>query len=298
MRLLLILLAVLSLAPAAGARLLSESFPFQGGVREFLLYVPDTLAASPGTHPLVIVLHGGGGTAAEVRRATRHGFETLADRAGFLVLYPQAEGRIWDTGEGAVSAGLKSRRDDLGFLKALISATAQRYPVDRTRIFATGISRGGHAAYMLACRAPGLIRAIAPVAMTLPRGLERDCAKGPPVGLLLIQGTADPLVPYGGGQVTVLGRRRDAVMSAEATFELFSKRNRCGTQTLLSRVGAVDRLMREGCTVPTRLDRVNGGGHSWPGGRSALPRITGATNADISAPAEIWAFFSRFPPGP
>lgn len=295
LRLILPLLAALFTAPAAQAKLLAQVLPFGGVTRHYLLYVPDRLAGHPGPRPLVVVLHGGGGTDAEVRRSTRERFDRLADRAGFLVLYPDAIGRIWDTGEGEVSSALRPRRDDLGFLKAAIAATRAAYPVDPGRVFATGISRGAHASYMLGCEAPGLIRAIAPVAMTLPEGLKAACARGMPLGFLLIEGTADPIVPYGGGRVSVLGRQRDRVISAEATLDLFRSRNGCRAAASVTPVGAVDRMSWARCTVPTQFDRVNGGGHSWPSGRQVLPRaIVGTTNRDISAPDEIWAFFSRF----
>lgn len=294
LRLFLPLLFALLTTPAAHAQLLSRTLPFGGLTRQFSLYIPASLAAHPGPRPLLLVLHGGGGSAAEVRRSTRERFEALAEADGFLVLYPVAIGHMWDTGEGEVSARLTPRRDDLGFLKVAISATEAAYPIDRGRLFATGISRGGHAAYMLGCEAPGLIRAIAPVAMTLPGGLRAACASGPPLPILLIQGTADPLVPYQGGRVHFLGLERDSVMSAIATLALFRARNSCGPSETTDRIGAVDRIAFTGCAAPTRFDRVNGGGHGWPGGRPALPRILGPTNMDISAPDEIWAFFSRF----
>jgi polyhydroxybutyrate depolymerase len=135
--------------------------------------------------------------------------------------------------------------------------------------------------------------------MTLPVGLSDDCATGAPLGVLLIQGTADPLVPYSGGRVTVMGRGRDTVLSADATLALFAARNRCTADSANVPIGAVDRLTWQGCAAPTRLDRVNGGGHTWPSGRHALPGwLVGPTNTDISAPDEIWAFFSGFPGRP
>lgn len=93
-----------------------------------------------------------------------------------------------------------------------------------------------------------------------------------------------------------MGRARDTVLSADSTMAVFAARNRCATNSLTVPVGAVDRLTWQGCAVPTRLDRVNGGGHTWPSGCLALPGwLVGPTNTDVSAPDEIWAFFSGFP---
>ncbi|WP_102226938.1 alpha/beta hydrolase family esterase [Acidimangrovimonas sediminis] len=290
----LLFLLLLCLPAEAQAGLERHTLRSGGVTRHYLLYVPDMPARFSGPRPLVLVLHGGGGTDRGTIRATKGRFDQLAEAEGFLVLYPQAVGRMWDTGEGDVSAGLSPHRDDLAFLKAAIAATGARHAVDPHRIFATGISRGGHASYMLGCEAPGLIRAIAPVEMPLPEGLRATCRRGPPLPILLIQGTADPIAPYGGGRVHLGKRQRDRVMSAPATMALFAARNHCGGTAPATRTGAVDRLSWQGCAAPTRLDRVEGGGHNWPGGVPRLPRILGPTNTDISAPYEIWAFFRQF----
>ncbi|MBS0563672.1 MAG: hypothetical protein JSR87_04095 [Proteobacteria bacterium] len=293
MRLLNAALSVLLLSQPAEAGIERLQMAFDGARRDYLLYVPERLPDGP--RPLVLVLHGGGGSAAEVRRSTGGRFDELAERDGFLVLYPDAVGRIWDTGSGEISERLSPRRDDLGFLTGLIARVSADHVVDRRRIFATGVSRGGQASYMLGCRTKGLIRAIAPVSMTLPLSQERDCASGAPLGFLLVEGTADPVVPYDGGRVTVFGRARDRVRSADDTVAVFLRRNGCTGLSEMRRSGAVARLAGRDCRAPVRLDRVEGGGHGWPGKGAALPRwLAGPMNHDISAPDEIWDFFRRF----
>lgn len=158
MRTILTILLTLLLAPAARASRQSHDIEVQGLARHYLLYVPDSLPTHPGPRPLVVMLHCGGGTAAEVRRSTKDRFDALAEANGFLVLYADAIDRMWDTGEGEVSAALRHPRDDLKFPQAAIAETESRLSVDRSRIFATGISRRGHARYLLTCSAPGLIR--------------------------------------------------------------------------------------------------------------------------------------------
>ncbi len=269
--------------------------PFDGATRHYLLYVPDSLASHPGARPLVIVLHGGGGTDAEVRRSTKQGFDALAEANGFLVLYPNAIGRLWDTGEGEISSNLAPRRDDTGFISAAVKQVGTEFTLDRQRIFATGVSRGGQMSYALACNTPGLIRAIAPVSMTLPDGLAPACKTGAPLGVLLIEGTADPIVPYDGGRITIFNRQRDSVLSAAATMATFASRNHCDAEKPLPPTGAVQRQVWLGCSAPLRLDRVEGGGHGWPSGRRLMHlTFVGQTNTDIDAPTEIWHFFSRF----
>ncbi|MBI1220867.1 MAG: hypothetical protein GC186_20275 [Rhodobacteraceae bacterium] len=292
-----LVVAILSVTalPAVAAPIRQVHMVFDRMNRDYLLYVPDSLARHPGPRPLVMVLHGGGGTAREVRNSTHHRFDALAEANGFVVVYPDAIGRIWDTGSGEISDGLTPRRDDLGFLKAVVTQLEAELPIDRSRIFATGLSRGGHASYMLGCESGGMFRAIAPVSMTLPAAMAAACAKGPPLGGLLIEGTADPIVPYDGGRVTVLHRARDTVLSVAATMTLFAARDGCGAAAPMAATGAVQRDAWRGCTAPVRLDRVVGGGHSWPSGLDVLPHwIVGKTNTDIVAADEIWGFFSQF----
>lgn len=288
-RFMIAVLALLLGAFPAWAGIERQEMSFGGVARSYLLYVPDGL--SPGPHPLVLVLHGGGGSAREVRRSTRGRFEALADRDGFLVLYPDAIGRIWDTGVGEISSRQEPHRDDLEFLLALIEQVSDAHAVDARRVFAAGISRGGQAAYMLGCRSGGVIRAVAAVSMTLPAAEAENCAAGGPLGFLLIEGTADPIVPYDGGRVTVFGRARDRVLSADQTMALFERRNGCRGETNLGRSGAVTRSAGRACRAPVMLDRVEGGGHGWPSGRNLPGLLVGATNGDMSGPDEIWAFF-------
>lgn len=289
------LMLALALSPvAARAELSARSLDHDGLKRSYSLYVPKALARYSGPRPLVLVLHGGGGSSREVRYSTRGRFETLAEQNGFLVVYPEAVSRIWDTGGGQISANLRQRSDDAGFLVAAIEAVARDYPVDRARIFATGVSRGGMESYALACTRPGLIRAIAPVAMPLPEASAQDCARGAPLGFLLVHGTADPFVPYQGGPINLGRRDRDRVRSAEETVALFARRNGC-SGTVTERIGSIRHEDKTGCAAPTGFYSVVGGGHGWPGGRKVMPGgRAGPVNTDISSPDVIWAFFSRF----
>jgi polyhydroxybutyrate depolymerase len=292
-RFILLILALLCPPAGAFADLTQATLTHDGIDRTFRLYVPE-LAAHGTALPLVVVLHGGGGSAREVIYSTRGRFNALAERDGFLVLYPDAIGRVWDTGGGLISGTLKPRRDDDGFIRAAIAEVARQYAVDAQRVFVTGVSRGGMESYALACANPGLVRAIAPVAMPLPNASAKACARGPALGFLLIHGTADPFVPYAGGPINLGRRDRDRVTSAPGSYEAFLRRNGCrGDQT--TRKGSVEIHDATGCATPTGFASVGGGGHGWPGGRKVLPGgRAGPVSTDISAPDLIWEFFRRF----
>jgi polyhydroxybutyrate depolymerase len=265
------------------------SFQLDGQVRRYIVHAPDT--GTGRAMPLVLMLHGGFGSASQILRHQGGEMNRLAEEAGFIVVYPEAVGRSWDFGEGAVSAGRRGHHvDDLAYLTAVIDRVAVAYPVDRERVFATGISQGGQASFFLACKRPGLIRAIAPVSMSLPDFLADDCARMPPTPVLMMNGTADRLVPYDGGPITVDRRDRGNVLGAEATLALLRQRNGCSGAPVTKRIGSVER--REwSCAAPLVHYKIGGGGHNWPPYGGTLRKD--GINTDIHASVEVLAFFSR-----
>lgn len=299
-------LAAGSLAGPRGGgagKLTEHSFVYQGRERNYLLYTPRDAERLSGRRPLVLAIHGGAGTHRAMMRLTRRAFHSLADRDGFFVVYPNAVARYWDFGEGAVSEALARRADDLGYFRAVLDAVGERFPIDPRRVFATGISRGGQASYFLACKLPGRIRAIAAFAMPLPDFLEDDCSSGPPVGVAIVNGTADPQVPYDGGRIEVLGHDRGAVLSTDATAALFRRRNGCKPQPTGEEVldGAEDGTRVEKTTwgscdgAPVAVYRVDGGGHTWPSGVQYLPeRVVGKVSRDVDGAVLAWELFRSF----
>lgn len=293
----LFLLLVPGLGLAQDNRLQRHTLSHDGQNRLYLSYVPSDGNALRGLRPLVVVLHGGGGTARQISRGTKRVFDQWADRRGFFVVYPNAIDKMWDTGGGFISGTLSPRRDDLGFLERVIDEMAARHPIDTSRVFATGISRGGHASFMLACRS-SKVRAIAVVAMNLPKQLTADCTGTRATGLLLINGTEDPIVPYDGGRIVALRKPRDFVEPVERTLAIFGRRNRCAKAAKTQRIntandGTVVEHQTWNCrAAPMSLFKVVGGGHTWPSERSILPeRLVGRVSRDIVATDQIVRFF-------
>ncbi|WP_168770583.1 alpha/beta hydrolase family esterase [Flavimaricola marinus] len=271
-----------------------------GGInRQFLVHVPANVAPRPGA---VLVFHGGRGTAEGIMETS--GMNVASDQGGFLAVYPQAaaEGSRWVSGSGVAAGG----PDDVAFVRAMIDTLEQRYNVDPGRVFGTGISSGGVMLHGMACQAPGVLRAIAPVAAHLTEDVRAGCAPSQGTPIMMFSGTADPLMVYNGGQATLAIARNsapegasDPVVSAPDTIAFWAARNGCG--------GASSSELRDasndGTTVTqisyscganrTYLFRVNGGGHAWPGSGTSR-RISGPTSQDISATATMVQFFRDY----
>jgi len=298
LRLILMLLAFPS--PVATAAATSERSLQAGGLRRaFRTYMP-AVVASPA--PLVFVLHGGGGTARQMERSVS--FNALADRFGFVVIYPDAVDRNWNDGRNA--ANIRSQReavDDVGFIATLIDVLSREMRIDRRRIFATGISNGGFMSQRLAVDLSERIAAIAPVASGMAPALAARFPPKGPVSVLVMNGTRDPLVPYHGGRVL---RDRGETMDTDEIIRIWVQHNRCpppGMTVVLPDNDPADgtrvrKTTYTGCAgrAEVALYAIEGGGHTWPGGSQYLPRgIIGRVCRDIDATRVIWEFFAAHP---
>ncbi|HEX4994402.1 MAG TPA: PHB depolymerase family esterase [Methylomirabilota bacterium] len=289
-----------ALTAAAGGATQAHTLEVGGLTRSYLLHVPPTLPAGPA--PLVLVFHGGGGNGPGIERLTR--FSELADREGVLIAYPEGVGRNWYDGR-EFSSGSRAHReriDDVGFVAALLDVVARAYAVDPRRIYATGISNGAVFSHYLAAHLSPRIAAIAPVVGGIADPPDAWLRPERPVSVLILQGTTDPLVPYRGGAIA-FGRGR--IIDTEEAARRWARldgaapeprptalaapgKDHCGGLRLTHSGG------RDGSEVV--LVRLDGGGHTWPGGPQYLPEgLIGRVCRDFSATAVIWEFFRTHP---
>lgn len=298
-------LLVASAAAAVEQPSVPRTLEVDGTARTYYLHVPPGLG--PGPVPVVLVFHGGGGNGPSTERLTR--FSALADREGFVVAYPEGVGRNWNDGrEFTSSRAHRDHVDDVGFVAALLDAIARVHPLDPRRVYATGISNGGIFSHYLAARLSARIAAIAPVVGGVADPPDPWFRPEQPVSVLILQGTADPLVPYRGGPISfgrgkiidteetarrwaaLNGASREPVQEALASGArpAASAKDRCGGVRLAYAGG------RDGSEVV--LVRLEGGGHTWPGGAQYLPEtLIGRVCRDFDATALIWDFFKAHP---
>jgi polyhydroxybutyrate depolymerase len=275
-----------------------------GQKRTYLTYVPQGLAKGV---PLVVVMHGSGENGAQMRIETAYGFERLADEHGFAVVYPNAHEGYWDACSivGAVSTN-ELNVDDMGFLAGLVDKLIAEIGVDTSRVFATGSSRGGSMALRLALEAPSKFRAVAAVSANVPVPENFKCK---PAGhgtssVMIMNGTKDPLVPFDGGEVNLLGLfyRNGKVLSARESGQYFANLNNIAgapetNEDRVTREIRVEHLLwRNGGSVEVELVATHGGGHGIPQLYRRHPRILGPSPRAPNGPAVIWAFFERQQP--
>ena len=260
-----------------------------GQKREYLLYVPATYDRAKPT-PLVISLHGGAMWPAAQMESSQ--WNKLADERSFIVVYPSGEAgdgpRAWNVNPGP---GLAT---DVRYISDLIDTLRAVYTIDPARIYANGLSNGGGMSFVLSCTLSDRIAAVGTVvaAQTLP---FEWCKDSTPVPMIAFYGTADPVVPYRGGESWVTPRPFPSATTWTADW---ARRNRCGAKPVDS-VIAADVVRREytGCAEDATvvLYTIRGGGHTWPGGKGMPDWLLGRTTRSIDATRELWNFFVQHP---
>lgn len=248
--------------------------PHGGLDRSYLLHVPP----APGPFPLVVMLHGAGGSADFAADET--GWSGLADREGFAVAYPEGVAvrpekvpkfltnpQEWHDGSG------RGRHDDVGFLLAVLDDLAG--VIDPGRVYLTGFSNGAGMAFRFAAEHADILAALAPVA---GHCWVVDPKPGRPVPTYYMVGDADPLVPLAGGTVRTPWGKVEARPAVADT---------------LGRWGKAIGQPPGSELFPVRV--IAGHGHHWPGGKGLLgERLGGPAATGVDATGEVWEFFRNF----
>jgi polyhydroxybutyrate depolymerase len=261
-----------------------QSITVDGSVRTYRLAVPAHYRPGWPT-PLILQFHGSGSDA--LQQSAYSGLPAAGAAAGYLVATPDAVGGTWDL------AAPGSSTADQRLVAALESDLAARYCVDRTRIYAAGISLGSEFATIVACDPADRIAAAGLVAAEY---LLRPCPG--PVDVLAFHGTADPIVPYATGAT---GRSVPGVpvVGALRNLEAWARLDRC-RPTPTTDVPAPDIVRRQwsGCSARSSvvLYTVVGGGHTWPGSPVVLSSAAfGPTTGAVSATRLMLRFFGDHP---
>jgi polyhydroxybutyrate depolymerase len=301
-----VLLAAIGLVRAAAAHPADDADPWPsldaGGLeRHYLLHLPAHFQAAAGPLPLVIVLHGAAGDARSTADMT--GFSPLADDDRFIAVYPEGTSigvepvrQTWNAGF-CCGAAVRNHVDDLGFLEALIDQLSADYPVDRHRVYVTGLSNGAMLAYRYAARYPDRIAAIAPVAGTIggtagadqpPIAIDRPRR---PVPVLIIHGMMDGYVLYRGGVSPNVGTPGRFNVSVDDAVRFWSAADGCAGRPMPSPTAGGRVIVQEFAhcrdRAEVRLVALTEGPHEWP---LAIAQPNGVEEPTAMV---IWNFFRQ-----
>ena len=264
--------------------------PFPEGQRSYRVYIPPSYSDDGDPFPLVVVMHGAGGTGADTEAFT--GFNALADTENLIVVYPDGLNHVWNDGRSGDPR--ISNVDDVYFLDNLVQYMEKMLHIDSDRVYAAGYSMGGMMAYRLACALPRDFAAVASVASTMPFYLLDICDSTVPIPVIVFQGTDDPVVPWTG--------IRNAYLSAAQTIGFWGNHNQCtggfAVESLPDSAPTdhtlVMRQELKDCAADMVLYGVYWGGHTWPGHPINVAEL-GQTSQDVDATALMWEFFNDHP---
>ncbi len=295
--------------PAAPGQLLKKSLKIDGTSRTYELYVPKRYDGKSAL-PLVIMLHGGGGTGKGTRETTR--WDHKAEKEGFLAAFPNAtrpdpdsppkfgkNSPIWNDGSGRLHAG-ENGAPDVRFLEALIDQVSRSYQVDARRIYMTGFSNGASMTFRAGMELSDRLAAVAPVAGAF---WIADPEIKSPLPLLYVTGTADTMNPLEGGMPKfargkrgIGGKKKPPVIDS---VRKWARAIGCdGKPSDEAEKNGVRKSRwgggRNGSEV--LFYRVEGMGHYWPGGDSELSAwMVGRDPGKLNGTDLAWEFFQSHP---
>ena len=276
----------------------------EGVEREYIIHVPENLNQDS---PIVFVIHGYTGSAEGIAAYT--GMNNIAEREGFIVVYPQ--GTIDSNGNTFFNVGYEFNDDspinDVSFIRELVRSISQEFNLKRKKAFATGMSNGGDMSYLLACTSSDLFKAVAPVAGVLMKGLKDSCELSSPVPIFEIHGTADKISLFEGDLNNEGGW--GAYYDLPSTIDFFAERyqltNKSVKQMTSKESGAdydifFERHWSDDLEEEVWMYRIEDGRHVWPGiklnwwNNPLAWFYFGSGNEDINASEEVWAFFKKY----
>jgi len=251
------------------------------GEREFYIYIPASIPKDRKA-PAVITFHGFKSDANGMRWLINS--DKIADKYGFIMVYPNAINKSWNVGRG--SGTIPSKVDDISYASALVDVIKARFPVDPQRVYAMGFSNGAQMVAAMACRVSGKLAAGGMVAHSMN---IQPCEPNHKLPIAMIHGAKDPYARFdGGGQGNIA--------SWKESLSFFRQVHEIGGEgkTILDKPTARCRNWAKDDKKPLVVGCVAlDGGHNWPGGLDFEVKRFGKVNREINATDFLFSFFSK-----
>jgi polyhydroxybutyrate depolymerase len=284
---------------------LNQPIFVQNNERQYHLYLP----ADSRTAPIVVLLHGNGGSNDQIlgltgTKAPHKVWLDIAQQENIILVVPNGaigpnDKRGWN--DCRTDAPTNPDTDDVRFISELVEFVQNSYGSGTTSVFSVGTSNGGFMSMRLAAEIPDTIDAIAILVASKP--VNSECIESVnPVSVLIMNGTNDPILPYYGGQIV---SNRGEVFSAAETVNYWINRNQTDLTASVLNIPNTD--PDDNSTV-IRYSHTNGinntavenyiitnGGHTEPSIAERYGNlyklVVGNQNGDIEMATEVWNFF-------
>jgi len=294
-----LVLVSFGMPPSAGEDdgLIAHQIVYEGLARQYFVHAPQSY--DPGRPTAVMILfHQDGASGSAIAELSQ--LNRVADKNGFLAVYPDSVKGAWNDGR-RMNRGYQF--DDVGFVDRLIRDLQLKWNADPARIYAAGFDGGGFFCQYLALKLPGRLAAVSSVAATLPELIYHKMQLRKPTPVFYILGMDDREVPFKEPEKKKRSKQpRDRLLTASAAVDFWLRGNRCSPraeQGMLADIDETDgtrvRWLRYAvCSKGSEvlLYGIEGGGHTWPGGYKQSSKL-GRTCMDIDGAEEIWKFCAR-----
>jgi polyhydroxybutyrate depolymerase len=269
--------------------------------RCYLLHVPARYDPAQSL-PLVVVLHGLASNGETIQKVT--GWDETADRESLIVVYP--DGTFYPLRWNA-NSNMNLVVDDVQFLRELVAQISMMVSVDPKRVYVNGFSNGATMSIVMGCQAADMVAAIG---LVDPGILTEETLEG------CSPARAVPGIEFvGTGGVGMMGRGETDrphreftpflgwLLKIDSNYEALPLRawgerwaalNGCAPLAEQLQVGdSVKRARYRNCQRDGEVVvyTLEGMGHQWPGGKPWPSWLMGASNGEINATKEMWAFF-------
>ena len=284
-------------APPTQGNYKTYSFTHDDLIRTYDVYIPSTLKKNTS---VFFLFHASRGNSKDMRSSTGYDFEYLAQEKGFLVVYPQGYKNHWnDCRATADYAANIQDIDDVGYFQQMIKSLEENYMINRKQLVVSGISNGGHMVFKLAHEIPKDILLYTSFAANLPVQDNNDCSLSQEeVNMIIFNGTNDPINPYDGGLVSILGNdSRGFVISAEETYNYW----RDLTSYEEEKIMTIPQLDSDSKTFVIKKESIGSkyvalyslvnGGHIYASPYLKSSRFVGESVRDINGAEEIYATY-------
>jgi polyhydroxybutyrate depolymerase len=228
--------------------------------RTYVLHIPPAYAGNRPA-PLIIDFHAIG-SSGQTESSTSP-YPAVTDPEGVIMAFPDGRegpaGNAWNVGPCCV-AGV----DDVKFATTLVDDIAKSVCIDRSRVYAVGVSVGGGMANYVACHAANVFAAVAPAGFAFLEGSNVDnCSPLRPMTTIAFRGTAEGRVLYDGGSSDAVYGMHVTFLSAKQTFDRWGQLDGCNGVPIVDSNGCSRYAdCRDGVLVVLCTKE---GGHEEPG---------------------------------
>ncbi|MCX6143556.1 MAG: alpha/beta hydrolase-fold protein [Ignavibacteriales bacterium] len=287
-------------------------FDHQGRTRTAIIMVPKSAAIPPEGWPLVMMLHGAGGSSKNVLEST--GWAEQGEKEGIVTVFPNGTPRdeskpesfsrnpqTWNSGaklslSSGNSSAIAKNVDDVGFLTQLLERVRRQLKIDPKRIFVAGHSNGAQMAYRFASERSTMVAAVGVMA---GHSYAEQKTLGSPVSLIQIVGDHDPFTPMAGGKAGVLGLTM-TVPPALDSPRLWAQSLGISDEARITRNDDTLTIRSWGPVTggaEVRSIVVKGHGHAYLSRQDRFhpALLFGPTVKSINATETMWEFFKAHP---